>query len=194
MPRGISSKFGVYNVTRRQWEYKDIEFAPPAYGLVVDNLPQIHGDKVYHTVDRWITCHELATGREVWKQRFDGNFMFGGFVVVNGVLAANCEDLFLYGLDAQTGRRVWKTPSSGTASPMSVLNGVAYYSGGGDGHLYAVEVATGRTLWRLDSPDLKTSSAAFFYAAVAAVPGRDGGHGVVVAHTGLNVYGFEAAR
>ncbi len=189
---GVRSKFGVFNVTKRIWLYKDIEFTAPEFGLIPDNMPIIYQDKVYHTIGHWITCHELLTGKEIWKQRFKGNFLFGGFVIENGVLVANCEDLFLYGLDPATGTQKWKEPSSGTAYRMFYMNGVVYYSGGGDGHLHAVDVETGKHIWRLNSPE--QSSSAFFYAAVAGIPGTEGKKGTILAHTGLRVLAYEAAR
>jgi outer membrane protein assembly factor BamB len=75
---------------------------------------------------------------------------------------------------------------------MFYMNGVVYYSGGGDGHLHAVDVQTGKHIWRLDSPE--KSSSAFFYAAVAGIPGKDGKKGTILAHTGLHVLAYEAAR
>jgi len=187
----VRSEFGVYNVTRRSWEYKDV-FLHEGYGAVVDGLPIVYQNRVYHTTDRAITCHDLDTGREIWRQLFPGNFLFSGFVITDNVLVGNCEDTYIYGLNPQTGQRLWKEKSNGTSSRMFPLNGVVYYAGGAV--LHAVEVATGKHLWRLQSPDVKRNSGAYFYDFVSGVPGKAGQKGRILACTGLNVYAYEAAK
>jgi outer membrane protein assembly factor BamB len=187
----VRSEFGVFNVSQRRWEYKDVLLLE-GYGAVVDGMPLIHQDRVYHSTDRAITCHDLATGKELWRQKFPGNFLFSGFVITDNVLVANCEDTYIYGLNPQTGQQLWKEKSNGTSSRMFPLNGVVYYAGGAV--LHAVEVATGRHLWRLQSPDLKRSSGAYFFGFVSGIPPSAGQKGKILACTGLNVYAYEAAR
>ena len=191
---GVHPYFGVFNVSRHQWLYKGVELAKPGVSMVVDGMPVISNGKVYHNINRLITCHDLLTGREIWRRQFNANFLFGGFIITDGVLVANCEDLFIYGLNPETGQELWKEPSSGSPSRMYDLNGVVYFAGGGDGYFHAVDVKTGKHLWRLESPDKKRNSSAFFYLMAAGIPGFDGKKGVIVAHTGLHVYGYEAAR
>ena len=67
-----------------------------------------------------------------------------------------------------------------------------YYVGGMA--LHAVEVATGKHLWRLKSPDVAVNRGAFFFGFCAAVLGKNGKKGRIIANTGLNVYCYEAAR
>ena len=100
----------------------------------------------------------------------------------------------MYCLDPATGRQIWKEKSSGTSSPISYLNGVVYFLGGGDGKLHAIDANTGQHLWRLNSPDKAKDSGAFFYGVCVAVPGSGGSKGRVVAMTGLGAYGYEAIR
>ena len=78
---------------------------------------------------------------------------------------------------------------------MSYLNGVIYFVGGGDGKLHAVEAATGKYLWRLESPDKAANKNAYFQSSLCAVvPGKNGAKGKVVVLTGLNAYCYEAER
>jgi outer membrane protein assembly factor BamB len=112
----------------------------------------------------------------------------------NNRLYAACEDRFLYCLDTNTGQVLWKEQNTGTCSPISYLNGVLYYLGGGDGKLHAVDANTGKHLWKLNSPDVTKNSGTFFYGVCAAVPGKNGQKGKVIGTTGLNAYCFEAIR
>ena len=67
--------------------------------------------------------------------------------------------------------------------------------GGGDGLLHAVEVATGKHLWRLQSPDQKGNRGAFFKRDVRVVPAEgEGEKGKVLVSSYLSAFCYEAAR
>ena len=141
-----------------------------------------------------MSCHDLITGREMWTVNFSEGFVFSGFTIQEGRIFANNGDRFTYCLNPETGRQIWKEESSGSASPISYLNGVLYFMGGGDGRLHAIDANTGKHLWRLRSPDVDKNSGAWFYGICVAVPGQGGKKGRIVATTGLNAYGYEAIR
>ena len=128
------------------------------------------------------------------ESTLDHGFGSSGFVIQDGKIFGNNDNRFTYCLDLETGRQIWKEESSGSASPISYLNGVLYFMGGGDGRLHAIDANTGKHLWRLRSPDVDKNSGAFFYGTCVAVPGQGGKKGRVVATTGLNAYGYEAIR
>ena len=134
------------------------------------------------------------TGKPIWSVPFPEGFGPSSFIITDNKLIANCEDTYTYCLDPLTGRQLWKEKSSGTSTPISYLNGVVYFSGGGDGKLHALDATTGKHLWKLKSPDESVNSGAWFYGVCVAVPGKNGGKGRVVATTGLNAYGYEAIR
>ena len=193
-PNFFRSVYGLYNITRKTWEYKDVPLTAPAYGAVVDGLPRIFQGNVYHSVGRFMTCHDLTTGKPIWENKYGGNFLFSGFLVVDNTVVANCEDGYIYGLDPQTGAQRWKEKSSGTSTRLYYQNGVVYYAGGGDGLLHAVDVLTGKHLWKLQSPDTKRSSSAFFQGMVAGVAGSGGSPGRIIANTGFSIVAYQAAR
>ena len=190
----VRSVFGVYNVTRKVWHYKDIPLVAPTYGSVVDGLPQIYNSRLYHSVGRSLTCHDLTTGKSMWENSFNGNFLFSGFLIADNILVANCEDGYIYGLDPETGNQLWKERSSGTSTRMHYQKGVVYYAGGGDGLLHAVDVQTGKHLWKLQSPDLKQDSRAFYNGMVAGIAGQGAEKGKIFVNTGLHIYAYEAAQ
>lgn len=104
------------------------------------------GDFLAHAVD-------LRTGREVWSAQMED--MFG----VKNMPALAFGDVFLadrvgniYRLDGVTGERKWRLPTSQTEGTMNqsfpVVAGKTLYIGSGSGHLYGVDVDTGRIVWR----------------------------------------------
>lgn len=130
----------------------------------------------------------------MWENSFNGNFLFSGFLIADNILVANCEDGYIYGLNPETGNQLWKEKSSGTSTRMHYQKGVVYYAGGGDRLLHAVEVQTGKHLWKLQSPDLKQDSRAFYNGMVAGSPGQGAEKGKIFVNTGLHIYAYEAAQ
>ena len=188
-----STAMGLYNFSQKKWVY---ERAPLNGSYPNSNVSwaKLYNDKVYHTSTRSMQCNDVMTGKLIWSVNFDQGFGSSGFVIQDGKIFGNNDNRFTYCLDLETGRQIWKEESSGSASPISYLNGVLYFMGGGDGRLHAIDANTGKHLWRLRSPDVDKNSGAFFYGTCVAVPGQGGKKGRVVATTGLNAYGYEAIR
>ena len=184
---------GAYNLTQGKWLY---EKKPSCHRSA------LHNGRLYSATGGLILCHDMETGGIIWEASFPHGFG-SPFLIVEeeGKLLTNCEDTYLYALDLHTGAQEYKVKSSGSCGAMSYLNGIVYYVGGGDGLLHAVEVSTGRHLWKIKSPDVDKYSGAFFLPqALGAFPGgSDGrgpanGHGWVVLSTTLNTYAYQAAR
>ena len=191
--RRYPTAMGLYNFTQRKWVYERATLNG-SYPDSNVSWAKLHNGKVYHTSTRSMQCHDLMTGKEIWSVSFSQGFALSGFIVQDGKIFANNGDRFTYCLNPETGRQIWKEESSGSASPISYLNGVLYFMGGGDGRLHAIDANTGKHLWRLRSPDVDKNSGAFFYGICVAVPGQGGKKGRIVATTGLNAYGYEAIR
>lgn len=183
----------LYNLSKRQWIYERKVMNPSLEtGSITTSL--LFDAKLYYASGLGLHCNDLMTGEPIWSVPFSEGFGFSGFIIADNKLIANCEDTYTYCLDPTTGRQLWKEKSAGTCTPISYLNGIAYFSGGGDGKLHAIDATTGKHLWKLASPDLSVNSGAWFYGVCVAMPGKDGGKGRVVATTGLNAYGYEAIR
>jgi outer membrane protein assembly factor BamB len=188
-----ATELNLYNVTQNKYEYKKLVVNPSRETqVVVDLLYQ--SPNLYFQSSNYIHCVEAMTGVERWRAYIGSASLLSSMILVDNKLFSACEDRFLYCIDANTGRQLWREQNTGTCSELSYLNGVLYYLGGGDGLLHAVDAETGKHLWKVSSPDLKVNSGAWFYGVCVAVPGKNGGKGVVVATTGLNAYGYEAIR
>ena len=183
----------LYNLSKQRWVYERKVMNPSLEtGNIIHSM--LHGTKLYYASGLGLHCFDVMTGEPTWSVPFREGFGFSGFIIADNKLIANCEDTFTYCLDPLTGRQLWQEKSSGTSTLISYLNGVAYFSGGGDGKLHAIDATTGKHLWKLKSPDESVNSGAWFYGVCVAVASKEGGKGRVVATTGLNAYGYEAVR
>jgi hypothetical protein len=146
----IDSYLGLYNFSKKEWIYDRVSLVTPSQSGA-SSFPTIYENKVYMSLGNKIVCHNLHTGEQIWKEQFPLDFQFSGFIVKEGRVIANCENQILYCLDADTGSELWTGEGSGTSSRLRYLNGVVYFSGGAPSKIFAIEAATGKTLWRLEA-------------------------------------------
>jgi outer membrane protein assembly factor BamB len=190
----IKTAFGLYNLGKREWQYKDQILLQPQSGGVVDWCPVIYEEKIYWNANRDIVCNDLRTGREIWRKAFRQDFLFTPLIIAENKVIANNEDTWLYAMNVNTGAEIWKTKSAGTSTHLIYQDGYVYYVGGGDGLLHAVDVSNGKTMWKLTSPDLNVYSGAHFFGGISGVPAKDGKKGRIMANTGRHVYCYEAIK
>ena len=140
---------GLFNRKSKLWKYTLLLNDKKVAGEL-----KIYNEKIYFVIGDAIQCRSVWSGDSVWHKDFKGNFVYGGYMIDHGTLYCAAEGDGYYALDAETGAIKWKGERApGTSSRMVVLNGVLYYINGGDGRLWALDAATGKTLWRLKSPD-----------------------------------------
>lgn len=116
-------------------------------------MSTVVGERCYSLVFKSIICTDIKDGRVIWYRDFPGSFLFSRFIIVDGTLYANCEDTYLYAVDAETGALKWRTKSSGSSSELFYMDGVLYYVGGGDGKLHAVDASTGQHIFKINPPE-----------------------------------------
>ena len=120
---------------------------------------------VVGSFDGRVYAVDLMTGAERWVHRTIGDTLdsskFGydrravqsSAAIADGMVLVGSRDGGLYGLDAATGERRWRVTHNGSwvlGSP-AVRDGRVYI-GSSDGHFFqAVELTTGRELWRLQT-------------------------------------------
>jgi outer membrane protein assembly factor BamB len=78
----------------------------------------------------------------------------GGPVVdsLSGLILVGTRDGWLHALDTD-GKRVWDFKTGGRIEAPPLIDGEAVYFGSSDGGLYALELATGKLLWRYDAQE-----------------------------------------
>ena len=185
---------GLYNMSADSFVYTGQVFSEFTEYEANGRL-EVYQNRAFASFENEIVCYDLYDGTVLWKKPFDNSFTFSGYIVADGVLLANNEDTYLYGIDPTTGRELWKEKSSGTSSHLVAHNGIVYFVGGGDGLLHAVEIATGKHVWKIRSPDEEKNSGAFFMPFVAIVPPARGGEkAIVVVNSYIGAMAFEAVR
>ena len=197
LPDWIVQPFlGLYNTDTKQWIWDRVLIREPQSPNFTYYSPIIVNNKIYTWIVNTIVCHDLETGRQLWKKDFGGDFMFTGIIVEEGRVIGNCEDTYMYALNADTGAQLWKTPTAGTGSRMSYLNGVVYMVGGsGGGRLFAIEASSGKTLWKIDAGLLGEGYGARFRTnAVYVLPAKGNQPAKVIALSNMYAYCFEAER
>lgn len=190
------SYLGLYDQTTGQWVYEKTIINPEkAFNGVLLNPPVIYKDRIYMAVGFELTCHDLRTGQQYWRKKFDGEIFFSNFLIEEDRIIVNNEDQYVYALDPITGNQLWKTRGSGTSSKMSYMNGVVYFNGGASGRLHAIDIREGKTVWKID-PKLvgEFRDEIFWGTAIYTLPGENGKKGKVISLTGNNAYCFEAYR
>jgi outer membrane protein assembly factor BamB len=183
----------LYNLTKKQWVYDRADML----GLRRSNIgppPTIYQGKVYSAYAGAIVCNDLMTGKKLWQSDIESGTGFGSksLVVAENKIFGNSANGYMYCWDLSSGGQLWRMRTSGTSSRLSYLNGILYFTGAGDGKLHAIEAATGKYLWKLDSPDIGKNKGAAFLGLCAVIPDKGGAKGKVVVLTGLNAYCYEA--
>jgi outer membrane protein assembly factor BamB len=150
--------------------------------------PILQNSILYFDAGPWIYAFDLKTGNQIWREVFPSPFSFSGIIYHDGMIIGNCEDTFMYALDAKTGRQLWATKTAGTSSRLFEMNGVIYFTGGGDGLLHAVDAKTGKHIWKKESPDLQRNSGASFFDSVTGADGK------IYVSSYLSLFCYKAAR
>ncbi|MDP2423297.1 MAG: PQQ-binding-like beta-propeller repeat protein [Bacteroidales bacterium] len=184
--------YGLYNNETGDWIWERKLLATPQQSSGVNTPPIISGNKVYAAISNSIVCHDLSNGNKLWQKDFNGDFMFSGFIIEDNKIIANCEDTYTYCLNPENGSELWKVQSAGTSSRMSYLNGIVYFAGGSTEKLHAIDINTGKTVWKIDVNKLGEQGGAFKRNGIYVLPALNGKPLRVVALSNINAYCFEA--
>ncbi len=181
-----SAAFLLFNITQNKVLYTqsvlDTTQFQAFYGIIIQN------NKIFMAENRSILCCDLLTGKQLWRQDFPGDFLFSHIALADGKIIGNCENQYMYALDPDNGTILWTERTSGTSSRPFVMNSVIYFTGGGDGLLHALDAATGKHIWKLESPDLKRNGGAWFFDTVTGADGK------IYVSSYLSLFCYKAAR
>jgi outer membrane protein assembly factor BamB len=184
-------------------------------GQRIVSSPTLHDDAiVFGSDDGHVSSVDAATGRQRWMQGTGGP-VSSTPAIAGGRVYALSYDSHLYAMDERSGEVLWKFATGGErrfearglhgmqprtqtfadvfdvylSSPV-VADGAVFF-GSGDGHLYAVDAATGNLRWRFRTADVVHASPAFADGVVYA-GSWDGRFYAVDARSGAQRWMFQA--
>ena len=188
-----SITLNLYCITTQEWIYS-MEPITEAKQNNNGSL-KVYDDKCYVTAGKEMFCYDILSGEQIWKRDYSHDFTFSGFDIADDILVANCENQICYGINIETGAIKWESEGSGTSSLLRtrIMNGIVYFAGGGPAYLFAKDIQTGETIWRLD-PLLYENNNGIWKSSLNVVPGKNGEPGKVIAVNSAFAYCFDAAR
>ncbi len=150
------------------------------YAAFLNRFPA-HGKNAH---DGAVVALAAGTGRMRWIAHVGASETSP--LLLHGRLYVGGWDGVVYGLDAQTGRRIWTYATHGPVKGGLASGRGVVYAGSYDGHLYALDAATGRLVWRASGQPTFFHHGTF-YATPAVAYGR-----VYVGSTDGRMYSFGA--
>ncbi len=191
-----------------------VKWTFPTGGRVVSSPVWHDGAVLFGSDDGNVYAVDAATGRQRWMVRTGGPVPSTP-AVADGRVHVVSYDGRLWTLDARTGEVLWKFATEGErrfearglhgmqprtqtfadmydvylSSPL-VVGGKVYF-GSGDGHVYALDAATGRLAWKFATGDVVHASPAFADGLVV-VGSWDGKLYALDAATGAQRWAFQA--
>jgi outer membrane protein assembly factor BamB len=125
------------------------------------------------SADAHVYAFDATTGVPRWRFPTKGP-VYASAAVARGVAAIASGDGSVYGISVDDGTLRWRFPlppgPSAFAQSPAATDGERFFIGAWDRHVYALDVATGREVWRY----LATPSGFYYSAAIAAPAVADG--------------------
>ena len=172
-------------------QFHRVKWSFPTGQRIVSSPTWHDGAIVFGSDDGHVYAVDAATGRQRWMQSTGGP-VSSTPAIADGRVYAVSYDGRLYALDERSGEVLWKFASEGErrfearglhgmqpraqtfpdvfdiylSSPV-VADGAVFF-GSGDGHLYAVDAATGTLRWKFKTGDVVHASPAFADGVVYA--------------------------
>jgi len=195
-------------------EFHRVKWTFPTGGRVVSSAVWHDGAVLFGSDDGNVYAVDAASGRQRWKAHTGGPVASTPAVWGDRVFAVSYDGR-LYALDARSGEVLWKFASEGErrfearglhglqprnqtfpdlydvylSSPLVVDGKVVF--GSGDGHVYAVDAASGKLAWKFATGDVVHASPAYADGLVV-IGSWDGRLYALDAASGAQRWAFQA--
>ncbi len=182
--------FLLYNISKRKVIYSQI-IVPRSITMSGIFDVELYNNNLYFSAGRSIACHNLKTGKQLWKQDFGGGLIHSGMTIYQDKIIAHADEShsYTYALNPKTGQILWKEQNGGTMfRPFFFMSGVIYFVCAGDGLLHALDANTGKHIWQLECPGEKENSNDYFYGNVTGIDGK------IFVRSGFHLYCYKVAQ
>lgn len=163
--------FLLYSLTKERILHTTA-LLPPEVGNSPFGIPIIDNNKVYFSVGNYVICCNLQDGKQLWKRKFQSGFLSSSISVIQNLVIINTDDDGTYALNSATGENIWQNQNGGMCSSPFYMNSTIYFTSGGDGLLYSVDIKTGLIHWKIHAPSEERNSNDFFFGNVTGVNGK----------------------
>ena len=167
---------------KKRWDVKT-KGAVVASPVLVDRTLYVGStDHVFYAID-------AANGKIRW--RYDaGSPIFATAAVAQGIVCFGANGRII-GLDAANGAFKWEHPAGGFFQSAAATDGDAFYLGGWDNTLYALDAATGRPRWTAKMGRGPDGKFGIPYSPAASGPAVAGGRVLIAGLDGV-LYALES--
>lgn len=172
--KATQSKWKVVRLQSSEVLHKGTAYPQNDYGYGPTKQPlRYKGDLIVTAFDHLVRINP-KTGKEHWRAVLPRDMLSSRPLIIGNSLYCALEDGFLYQLDAEGGKVVWKAKLSGTPSRLAACGGQIFVVGGGDGLLHTFDAKTGKAIRHMKAPDHDYGKDAFFrrFIALDASKGR----------------------
>jgi outer membrane protein assembly factor BamB len=213
MYRGDAARQGVTDEAAPR-AFHRVRWTFPTGGRIVSSAVWHDGAVLFGSDDGNVYAVDAASGRQRWMAHTGGPVASTPAIAGERVFAVSYDGR-LYALDARSGEVLWKFATEGErrfeakgihgllprnqtypdlydvflSSPLVVDGKVVF--GSGDGHVYAVDAASGRLAWKFATGDVVHASPAYADGLVV-VGSWDGKLYALDAATGAQRWAFQA--
>ena len=111
--------------------------------------PFLYKNRLYHCARDGIVYALTLEGKELW--RFKAGDTMVKVLAHDGIVYFGSEDRYLYALNAETGKEIWKFRTGGDVYDEAKIFGNLVCFGSWDCNYYALDRFTGKEVWRFQS-------------------------------------------
>jgi outer membrane protein assembly factor BamB len=104
-----------------------------------------------------VVCLDIGTGALLWTTDFVADAVLTTVALADGRAFFGSRDGGVYGVDARTGRRIWRFETGSPVLSSAAAAGGRIYAASEAGVVFCLDAGTGRELWRYDSSQLAFS-------------------------------------
>lgn len=157
----------AFNLRTRQMEWSLKDFDTFRSGCPI-YPPVISGNRLYINCSKALYCIDLLNGSVVWSRDFPS--AWGSDIRYNSlkeygntILLVSDHTHVAMAISKTDGSKVWENKEVGaSADELTLFEGILYYTSTATGRLYAVNAATGQTIWNMGSPNRTSKRPASF--------------------------------
>jgi eukaryotic-like serine/threonine-protein kinase len=139
----------------------------------INSAPAVQNNNVYITTrDGRLLAINISTQKLLWEFKSgaeipfawgheSGDFYISSPTVFDNKIFFGGGDGFLYAVNAESGRELWKFKTKGRIRSTPAVNKNIVYVGSFDGDLYAIDAVSGQLKWRFETEGSHLNSAEF---------------------------------